>query len=205
VKPVDLVVRDGRLTDTGSLPATLSIAILNTGHSRSVVTRIHLTVVNSMVVEPCDVEGGLEVSGSYDIELPDESPVGTEFSVPISQQVAADEADRFIVRIGLKTNSLTPIWPFYRLKVALEANGNPTRIPVGTVAFFLPNLPNNTDAGTYWSAEFATGKRPLPAYPEPTINQIVKCMKQNSLILKRLLAQPGERSAELIALASDLR
>lgn len=206
-KPVDLVVHDpveGGSEDAP--PVAFEITVHNIGQRRSAITRIDVIVESSWKVVPCHTEGGGPlVSGTYDLRIPVDVPVGTEFRVPVSQLENPDEVDRFALRVGPdgETELISPT--LLRLRLALEADGASERIPVGSAVVGFPELPNNTHAALYWSKSYSEGADNLHWLGDAEAeSEIESCMKRNSVKLKSFL-EGAELSPLAVALQQDLR
>jgi hypothetical protein len=206
LKSIDLVIRDPMWKGETLVPPAAEITVHNVGGRRSVATRLDVTVEDSAVINACHTEGGaVELSATYDLTLPLQPAAGTEFRVPISQQQAADEADRFALRLGVAQKDESKKMYVYRLTFALEADGNPERLPVGSAVVSLPWTPDNRDAAYYWSKQFEDGTNSLDWLGAAEAARTTQCMKSQSLVLGKLLAAGGELSPELAAVKSELR
>jgi hypothetical protein len=205
VDPIDLVVRDPIYNDQGVTPPTVEITVHNKGAQRSVITRAVVTVEDSTLIPPCSTEGGaVPLSATYDLTLPLDPAVGTALRVPVSQQQAPDEADRFALRVGIPNLGESKRLYGYRLRFELEADGSSGKLLVGTAVMVLPWSPDNSDAGYYWSDDYESGKTSLDWLGEDAAS-ISQCMKNNSALLKRLISAGTELSPELSHVNADIR
>jgi hypothetical protein len=96
------------------------------------------------------------------------------FRVPVSQQQAADEADRFALRFGASERATPTAVHLYRLRFDLEADGSGTRIPAGTAVVTLPLSLREGD-GYFWSEIYDSGKVQID--PAPGTDRILTCMR----------------------------
>ena len=80
----------------------IEVRLQNTGNRRSVLTSAILTVRKEVVVRPSSLGAGLLLSTTYDVRLPNRAAEGQTVEIPIDQQLAADEADRFAFNLGLE-------------------------------------------------------------------------------------------------------
>jgi hypothetical protein len=204
---VDLVVHNrvakyrflesqGDVQTKDSVPI-IEVILHNTGNRRSVVTRAAFTIQNLVNIEPCTTPtSGLNISSSYDIELPTRSRIGQTIEVPISQQLGADEADRFIFRLGSPIHYYFPDDSrgafVYRLAVSLSHDNEKDPLNVGTVVISVPGLP-----GALWTKALASSNSIL----DPPIKS---CLQSNTAAVRTVLAQSGERSSELKELSARL-
>jgi hypothetical protein len=80
----------------------LDIKLRNTGDTVAVVRAIRLHIERVEQLKPCDLIGGDEllVSKIYDVEL--SGGPGATIEQPMSQEIRAGEADRFVVTVGTK-------------------------------------------------------------------------------------------------------
>lgn len=204
VQSVDLVTREGDLHK----PTLMEITIHNTGGARAVISRVILTARDDVtIIDKCTTEGagGLPVSGTYDLQLPRIVSAGQEFQVPISQQAAADEADRFALRVQI-ADAKKLQWSMYRFDVELAVGANADRVRVGTALLSLPGPPDPKSAGIYWNAQFENGEINLANNLDPQgVKRAEECMRSNTARIREFLNRPDVRSQELEALYQDLR
>ncbi|GIF49334.1 hypothetical protein Afe04nite_38730 [Asanoa ferruginea] len=192
---VDLAVED-----VGSA-AVLDISVQNRGTARVVSRRASIRVERFTQIRVCNTQGELEVTGEYDLSLPSPADVGYTASKKLNQQVGADEADRFQVRLQNKDQKKPHTVSFYGLDVTIETNGSPPSIHAGKAMVALPLVPSNTDAGWYWSSRFV--REPLD-WLGPQQAAVEACMHGNSRAMQEFLTGPGVLSEALLNLRSDL-
>jgi hypothetical protein len=148
-----------------------------------VITRVAVTVEDAAVITRCAVQGeSVPVSATYDVVLPPRPTPGDVFRVPVSQQQAADEADRFALRFGTSERATPTAVHLYRLRFDLEADGSKTRIPAGTAVVTLPLSLREGD-GYFWSEIYDSGQVEIDS--EPGMDEILTCMRTNSKTIQR--------------------
>jgi len=209
VSALDLVVHDPRNTgdpddfDAPLTPPAVEITVHNRGTSRSVITRVAVTVEDAAVIPRCDAQGGsVPVSATYDVVLPPRPAPGDVFRVPVSQQQAADEADRFALRFGTSERATPTAVHLYRLRFDLEADGSKTRIPAGTAVLTLPLSLREGD-GYFWSEIYDSGQVEIDS--APGVDEILTCMRTNSKTIQRVLGAGAELSPALAKAKPTLR
>jgi hypothetical protein len=212
LKVIDLVVYNqvakyeqlesrGEAQTKDSVPS-IEVILHNTGNRRSVITRASVTIKDRVSIEPCFTPNAeLRISGNYDIELPTKSRIGQTIEVPVSQQLGADEADRFIFRFGSPVHYHYPGVSrgafVYWLGLSLRHDNEKDPLNVGSVVLSVPGLPE-----AVWTKDLAAGG--------PNIDPIVKdasirrCLQTNTAAIRPILARSGERSSELVELAASL-
>lgn len=206
---IDLVVRDPELTgdpndvETGITLPAVEFTLLNRAVQRSVTTRVMVTIEESVVVERCGAQGGeLTVSGAYDVELPLRPVPGTVLKVPVSQQQAADEADRFALRFTTAPRQKPTTIHVYRLRFELLADGNATGLPAGTAVVSVPDVP--TGAGGYILDERLEKLLNDPdSYPFS--DEEIACVKGNSTVLKEFLSKDAELSPDMAHAKAEIK
>ncbi|WP_133877764.1 hypothetical protein [Paractinoplanes brasiliensis] len=208
---IDLVVRDSELNgdpndvNTGLTRPAVEFTLLNRAAQRSVTTRVLVTVEESIVVEQCGSQGGaLTVSGAYDVELPLRPAPGTVLKVPVSQQQAADEADRFALRFTTAPRQEPTTIHLYRLTFELLADGNATGLPAGTAVVSVPDAPSGADA--YFMDE---DREKRLNNPDPDSYQYsdeeIACLKGNSTVLKEFLNKDAELSPDMAQAKAEIK
>ncbi|WP_199516899.1 hypothetical protein [Nucisporomicrobium flavum] len=209
VRALDLVVRDPLHTgepddpDAPLTPPAVEITVHNSGTRRSVITRVGITVEDTAVISQCGAQGNsVPVSATYDVVLPPAPAAGDVFRVPVSQQQAADEADRFALLLGTSERATPTAVHLYRLRFDLEADGSRTRIPAGTAVVTLPLSLREGD-GYFWSEIYDSGEATVP--DSPGVEETVACLRDNSRTIKRVLGSGAELSPKLAKAAPTLR
>lgn len=122
----ELGVEEGHVSGDG-----LDIKVRNTGDTVAVVTAVRVRVDEARPLDVCELVGGdqLDVSRLYDAELP--ADAGTTVEVPVSQAVGADEADRFVVTVGVDGTSGARV---YALSASLVVDGDEVNLGQAVVA-----------------------------------------------------------------------
>lgn len=205
---VDLVVHNrvakyrfvesrGDVQTKDSVPS-IEVILHNTGNRRSVVTRAAFTIHNLVNIEPCySRRSDLTISSSYDIELPTRPRIGQTIEIPVSQQLGADEADRFAFRLGSPIHHHFPgvlRGAFvYRLGVSLSHDNEKDPLNVGTVVISVPGLP-----GALWT-KAAQASSDMSTHPP-----VKRCLQSNTSAVRSILVLSGERSRELTELSASL-
>src|ERR1700683_1123848 len=73
----------------------VQIILHNVGNERSIIKRAVVRILHSDQVHLCFSQGSLGLSESYAVTLPDSPAPGQTVEVPLHEQLASDEADRF--------------------------------------------------------------------------------------------------------------
>ncbi|WP_045746574.1 hypothetical protein [Actinoplanes rectilineatus] len=205
VNAIDLVARDPERTDPNDKfsayePPPVEFTVHNRGTRRSVITRVGVTVEDSMVLRQCASQGEpLAVSASYDVVLPLEPADGTELEVPVGQQQGPDEADRFALRFGTPARESPTVIHIYRLRFALLTDGSEKRLAAGTGIVAVPFAPLDGD-GYFWSDIYQGIDMTMAG-----VNEDIACMKENSAAIERLLDGDVALSPLLSAVKANLR
>jgi hypothetical protein len=125
-------------------------------------------------------------------------PQSQVLSVPVSQQMAPDSADKFEVSLhvpktarGLQVYRLH-VWVLYDQQVPLSA---------GYLIASLPQQPQ--DGGYYWSRTDQANPNILKPFV-PSVKVLSQCLIKNSTSLHAILSLSGARSAEMADLSSLL-
>ena len=171
-----------------SMP-TVEVTLQNTGARRAVLNGARFTVRGFGVLEECYLRFGapLEVSATYDVVLPLRPRIGQSVVVPVSQQLAADEADRIAFRVGNpELGPATKIGYVYLLEVSLLHGPNRAQIRLGRAVVSLPGTPSSAVVGPGEGADAA-------------------CVADNRALLSRLTGGDVAVSSQLAALHNELR
>ncbi|WP_139128606.1 hypothetical protein [Micromonospora humi] len=196
---IDLVVRDPERTgDENSqgeeewTQPIVEFTVHNRGVRRSVITRVIMTVEESVVIEQCGSQGfPIAVSATYDVLLPLFPSRRSVLEAPVSQQQGADEADRFALRFSTPERKNDVTIHIYRLRFELVADGTKSRLPAGTAVVAVPHAPATGD-GYFWSDEDDGKSYPFADFPNRL--SLIDCMKRNSATLDRFLLEEAELS-----------
>ena len=186
--------------EPGGEVLSMEFTIHNTGSSRGIVEEATFTVEDHMTVLPCVGGGIVELSAEYDLLLPSNAERGDQFTVPVSQQVGPDEADRFAVNARLDEASMG-FEELYRLDVELVIDGRAEDVDVGPVIVVLPHSPAD-DQLSYWGGEHTQFNRDwIEAQGDEGTDE---CIDDNTQNLHDFLNTPGERPPSLERLFDEL-
>jgi hypothetical protein len=162
LKPLPLLVVNGKAgfegvrlqTASGNFVASrqtdaskprIHVRLHNTGGRRSVLTSALFTVKRFVRIVPCGLGGGLTASARYDLVLPSSPRAGQVIEVPINQQLGADEADRFVFRVGSsKAADDIGLILVYELGIGVRHDGASQPLDVGTAVVALAGTPDES-------------------------------------------------------------
>ena len=182
---------------------SMEFTIHNTGSSRGIVEEAIFTVEDVMTVLPCVGGGIVELSAEYDLLLPSNAEQGDQFTVPISQQVGPDEADRFAVNARLD-EAFMGFETLFRLDVELVVDGPAEDVDAGTVIVALPYSPADSQL-SYWGGEHTEFNLDyIEAQGEDGSGSMEECIDDNTQNLHDFLNAPGERPPSLERLFDEL-
>ncbi len=177
---VQLEVINLAVTDGIDTPQALDITVRNTGDTVSVVTGVALTVRDFGLIQVCEAGGALEASGDYDLELPVQPAVGDVVEAKVSQQILADEADRFALRLTVPASALQDGLRLYALDVGLRHDAGDVSVPAGMAVVAVPLLP----APLMFDQQYAAANQ----------DDIAACYRKNAATLERHLALDAARA-----------
>jgi hypothetical protein len=198
---VDLVV-DNASSVLDVTPAVIDVRVQNTGSRRVVAKRVTLVIKEVVTVNVCATEGEIPITGTYDVSVPLEPSPGDALEHTLDQQIAADEVDRFLIRLQNPETAIARSLSIYVFRVQLETNGQPETIDAGAVVVSLPVLPDNQLAAWYWGSRWVTEPLDWLGSRQASTEE---CLHTNSGRLRTILEHSGRRSAELSAVEGDLR
>lgn len=116
----------------------LDIRLANNGTGVSVLTAVSFSVEKAGRLEICEPGGPLTSSYEYETQLPLDAAEGDRFTVPVSQELRPNRADRFIIRLGLEAHDPEPGgYVVYLMEVELKHSA-PEAVPLGRAAIILP-------------------------------------------------------------------
>jgi hypothetical protein len=173
-------------------------SLRNTGNQLAIITGLKLQVQQFAQVPECYSSGSLGTTGWSTVELPAKPSPGQTVTVPVSQQVAPDSADKFEVSIHVSKNALgihlyrLQAWIIYDKQVALKA---------GYLLASLPVQPQ--DGGYYWTRQDQADPGRLRPFTS-NLQSLSHCLISNSERLRGILSLPGNRSAGLTSLPATL-
>jgi hypothetical protein len=182
---------------------SMEFTIHNTGGRRGIVEEALFTVEDMISVHPCTGGGMVELSAEYDLLLPFDAEEGDRLTVPVSQQVGPDEADRFAINARLDEAAGETI-KLFRLDVKLIVDGAAEDIEAGTVVFPLSDSPAD-EWIMYWGGEQTIVNQQYIAQQgaEGSVG-IEECLDENTQMLHDFLQAPGEHSPSLERIAGEL-
>ena len=117
----------------------VDIRVTNTGTAVSVLTAVSFSVEMAGRLEICEPGGALTSSYEYQTELPLDAKEGDEFTVPISQELRPNRADRFTIRLGLEPhNPEEGGYVVYVMRIELKHSMSAKETPLGRALVILP-------------------------------------------------------------------
>lgn len=190
-----------KITERHGLPSfsdQIYFSLRNTGNQLAIITGLKLQVQQFAQVPECYSSGSLGTTGWSTAGLPASPSPGEVVTVPVSQQVAPDSADKFEVSIhvskaaqGIHFYRLQS-WVIYDKQVALKAG------------YLLASLPvEPQDGGYYWTREDQADPNRLKPFTAD-LQSLSHCLIANSERLRAILSLPGNRSAGLTSLPATL-
>jgi hypothetical protein len=185
---VNLVAKDGSVSEKPSEAAAIEVTLRNTGGLVSVIKRVELRVRDFLLIKSCGPHGApLDISARYQAQLPAYDAAGRTVIVDVSQQLRPNEADRFALSLGPPQGTTIGSLEqrVYALEVALyhDAESRPLKVGMAILAM------------------------PLPSYGlsfHPRTKDDEACVVSNLSGLRRLLEIDGARSSDLVSLRGAL-
>jgi hypothetical protein len=191
----------------------VELVLHNEGDRAATVTRLRITVRDTLFLPTCYMQGDLSVARSFGVTLPRNARRGTVVqSGPLRRFLRPDEVERLAFKFDLPPplqNGKRVAWQFnednyfYRLNLAVLHDASSVPASVGTAILALPF---GASEDQIWTTE---DRRTAAAARRGKINwyappRVIACMKSNSAKLQTFLAGPGERSTELESLPHRL-
>jgi hypothetical protein len=137
-------------------------------------------------IQNCEGGAGLPPSVEYDVVLPPSPDVGEIVEADVSQQVPANSADRFTLRLSTPEENWGDGTRMYQLDVGLVHDAAARPLEAGTVLVAVPFDPD--------SRLLSLGSDlPDDAYPA----DLLACYETNEASFLEFLELEGERSPEL--------
>jgi hypothetical protein len=222
VEPVDLVVHNGAAAES---PPRLEILLHNTGDQRAVISRANIEIRRVGLLRQCFSQGDLPLSTTYAATLPANAAPRYVVQAPLHEQLGADEADRFAVKLGVRADpasssysirgvpSLAGLYLF-EIAISLVSDEGGQPLGVGRALVSLPFAPE--PFGFYWDGaslgrlrqySLAEAKsheelgNSIPSWPPPWTK---KCWFSNTRILTSMLSSHAKRSPTLEAVSSSI-
>jgi hypothetical protein len=150
----------------------VEVRLHNTGTRRSVLTSARFTITDFARITPCGLGAGLVVSASYDVVLPVGPRPGQVLETSINQQLAPDQADRFVFRLGLGRaieDVLGEIF-VYELRLAVTHDNESEPVDVGRAVVALPGAPLPDVLGSF----NAPGTTTCTDVPPPAVRRVLE-------------------------------
>jgi hypothetical protein len=203
IQTVDLAVPN----PGSSEESQVQVILHNIGHGRTIVKRAIIRILSSAQLTLCFSQGSLGLSERYNVKLPAFPTPGQIVEVPIHEQLATDEADRFALSFGFEADVVTggPSIYLYQLELSVLHDSSPVPVKLGKVLLSLPLAPSPDEF--YWTNYLGTAsvrKQEMSAWGSGYYAKNLPCWRSNSLALKQLLALPGERSPALTEVGTRL-
>jgi transposase len=184
-------------------PFKIDIKLLNTGTQLAAINDARLIIQTFAKVPQCASQGSFGVSGRYGKSMPTDPQPGTLITIPVSQLVKPDGADRFdlLLRVPTLPGELATTY-LYRVHLYLDYNTGSNAVDVGEILIGLPYYPDSND-GYFWTRYFAAHPNYLD-FEGKAAAGIQNCLVRNSLTLKRLLSLSGRRTSAVSAIPNQL-
>jgi hypothetical protein len=185
----------------------VQIILHNVGNERTIIKRAVIRILHAAQVHLCFSQGGIGLSGNYDVTLPDSPAPGQIVEVPLHQQLAGDEAERFALSFRAEPSATAegPTIHLYQLELSLLHDESDTPVRLGKVLLALPLSPESDEY--YWASELespSTRAQLVSSWGAGYYSKLMPCWRSNSLVLHHFLALDGERSPSLAKAASTV-
>jgi transposase-like protein len=184
-------------------PFKIDIKLLNTGTQLAAINDARLVIQQFVKIPQCATQGGFGSTGSYTSNMPTDPRPGTAVTIPVSQLVNPDGADRFdlLLRAPTSQNGLVTIY-LYRVHVYLDYNTGASPTDVGEVLIDLPYDPLNGDA--YFWTHFFANHPDYFNFDGKYAFGIERCLIRNSKLLNSILSLPAQRTAKVSVIPPQL-
>lgn len=174
-------------------PPLLTMVIHNLGNRRAVITRVRLTIEESVTVHECaGIGGAYTTSAVYDVVLPSRPAEGQVLTQRVGHEIGSDEVDSFSILLGLADDLETHL---YRIRVAMIYDSGHT-LEVGTAVVSIPR----DLSSDYFSPEFEVSLDKIAGARESRD----PCVRENALAVAEFLRGPGVRSSAMVAITEAL-
>jgi len=187
-------------------PFKVDIKLLNTGKGLAIINRRKTDYPDVCATASMQFARVFRVDGTYRANMPIDARPGQVVSVPVSQLVKPNGADRFdlLLRTPLLGGNAKFNVYLYRVRLFLLYNVHTRPLDVGEVLVDLPVAP---DGGEYYWNSYYT------AHPQGVkidvgasyMPQYKKCVIANSYALHSILSLSARQSSELAAILPTLR
>jgi hypothetical protein len=185
---VDLEVSSGEVADDPGDPVdapVIDLTVRNTGQDISVITGANLRIRDVAWIENCEGGAGLDPSVEYDVILPASPELGEIVEADVSQQIPANSADRFTLRLSTPEENSGDGTRLYQLEVELLHDAAARPLGAGTVLVAVPFDPD--------SRLLSLGSES----DDPSLAELRACYETNEASFLDFLELEGERSPEL--------
>lgn len=160
----------------------IDVTVRNTGKVISVVKGALFRINRFAHLEICEAGGGLEASKNYDVVLPVEPKPGQVVRTKVSQQIAPNEADRFLFKLTVPKRDLQLGKYLYEIDIGLFHDSGNQPLNAGRVLVSVPD----TVSAFYFAPQLASEE-----------GEVGECYRSNAEKLRRMLSSKGERVPEL--------
>jgi hypothetical protein len=207
LQSIDLVVHN----NLDPAHSRIEVILHNVGTGRSIVKGVVLHILHVTQLGICTTQGDLPLSETYDVLLPSHPSPGQNITVPLHEQLASDEADRFALSpavSGDTTEELPKVSRhiyIFQLNLSILHDTDTAPVNAGDVLIALPNVPTVDEY-------FLTKEHVTPSFRAKRMRQFganyftefEPCWRANALKIKLALALPGERSEEFTDAVSQM-
>jgi hypothetical protein len=185
-------------------PFKVDMTLLNTGSGVAVINDARLVIDQFVKLPLCAAQGYLDTSHAYIGTMPVDVKPRQVINIPLSEEIAANAADRFDLILGLPRKQLSSTVYLYRVQLYLTYNVNTGPIDVGNLLINLPVLPA---AGEYyWDSYYSTQPGIISGMvATPYIPEYKRCVINNTHALYSVLSLPSFRPTTLAAILPALR
>jgi hypothetical protein len=178
----------------------VEVLLRNPGTERSVVNRAVFRVLRATELTACSTQGVIPVSETYEVRL---SPIAAPdeiVSVPIDEQLAGDEVDRFAISIGVARapGNTEAAWRHtyvYALELSLLHDTSKRPLNLGRLLVATPSIPREQEF-FLTKAALAEHRRGGLEFTPGFFAETLPCWNANAQKLKPLLELGGARDSE---------
>lgn len=186
------------------IPFGIDIRLLNTGSQLAVINYARLVIRQFVKIPLCQSQGAFPPTGYYPSHMPLDPHQGTVVSIPVSQQVNPNGADRFdlLLKAPPWTHASYGAVYLYRVGIYLSYSLGAKPLYAGTVLVDLP-FDIHDDGSYFWDRFYASHPSALNYWGryKPGIE---RCLMKNSYVLHSILPRPATRTAPMAAIPPKL-